>query len=328
MVQREEKTLWQVKKLAMAFRGDPNRITGEEICSRTDTRLFEPEQLSLVPPLSVLHFQVVTQNEQVNSIDGSISHPATSRENLQTTQQLQSSQPKHVELTEADPKNSSIHAKGTSSPNVNSQVEAVKTQTIINREAVNLEPNTFMVAGDKTDNMQDLMGSTLPNVSSAHEQGNEVKTPLHRMTTRAQAHVASDKIVPLAPRSASPAISESASAHPIFQITPWAIPNVDRALPPMEAEETRAIIFLWIQKQEEVVRGAVRMYEGFLKAERMRKSVFGWCKAEGHLGEMSDGEDWYDKVEWGLDEGLRKGQEEEEDEIINPSKKTRGRRAQ
>ena len=59
----------------------------------------------------------------------------------------------------------------------------------------------------------------------------------------------------------------------------------------------------------------------------MRKEVMKWCKAEGHVGEMSDGEDWYDREEWGLEEDLRKGQAEEEDEEERRGKKTR-RRAQ
>lgn len=83
-----------------------------------------------------------------------------------------------------------------------------------------------------------------------------------------------------------------------------------------------------MQKQEEVCRGAERLYEGLLKADRQRMTVFKWCKAEGHVGEMSDGEDWYDREEWGLDEeGLRKGHNDDDDEGVAPGKKTRGRRA-
>ena len=59
----------------------------------------------------------------------------------------------------------------------------------------------------------------------------------------------------------------------------------------------------------------------------MRKTVFKWCKAEGHVGEMSDGEDWYDKEEWGLDEDLRKGHEDEEEDAPTQGKKTRKTRA-
>ena len=55
-----------------------------------------------------------------------------------------------------------------------------------------------------------------------------------------------------------------------------------------------------------------------------------WAKAEAHVGlnrDMSDGEDWYDKEEWGLDEDLKKGQDEDEEDATTTSKKTRARRA-
>jgi hypothetical protein len=97
-------------------------------------------------------------------------------------------------------------------------------------------------------------------------------------------------------------------------------------LPPIEAEETRRLLQLYIQKQEEVCRGSARLYDGLLKAERLRKTVYKWAKADGHVGEMSDGEDWYDKEEWGLTEDLKKGQDEEEEDAVTTAKKTRTRR--
>jgi hypothetical protein len=41
---------------------------------------------------------------------------------------------------------------------------------------------------------------------------------------------------------------------------------------------------------------------------------------------MSDGEDWYDKEEWGLEEDLKKGQDEDEETGEISAKKTRTRR--
>lgn len=88
------------------------------------------------------------------------------------------------------------------------------------------------------------------------------------------------------------------------------------------------MLLLFVQKQEQVVREAEQMMEGLLKADRMRKEVFQWCKAEGHVGELSDGEDWYDKEEWGLTEELVKGKEEEEVEEEGRAKGRRRRGAQ
>ena len=145
-----------------------------------------------------------------------------------------------------------------------------------------------------------------------------------RRVTRAQAQA--DKIT-AASRSDSPENWVPPRIHPLFLIPPNAKPDPDFGLPMTEAQETRSLLTAYVQKQEEVCRGAQKLYEGLLLADRQRKAVLKWCKAEGHVGEMSDGEDWYDKEEWGLEEDLRKGQAEEEEDTITQGKKTRGRRA-
>ena len=83
----------------------------------------------------------------------------------------------------------------------------------------------------------------------------------------------------------------------------------------------------YVQKQEEISRVATELYHGMLQGERMRQDVFKWSKAEAHLGEMSDGEDWYDREEWNLEEDLIKGKDEEEDDTqVAGKKSTRQRR--
>lgn len=149
--------------------------------------------------------------------------------------------------------------------------------------------------------------------------------PPHRMTTRAQAQAASENNTASRTRSTSVTSSVPPSIHPLFLIPQHAHPDRDFGLPLNEAEEMRRTVMLYVQKQEEICRGAEKLYYGLLKADRMRKTVFRWCKAEGHVGEMSDGEDWYDKEEWGLDEDLRKGHDEEEEDA-NQGKKSRARR--
>lgn len=78
------------------------------------------------------------------------------------------------------------------------------------------------------------------------------------------------------------------------------------------------------------MRGFEHMLESLLRACRMKDDVFEWCKAEGHVGEMSDGEDWYDREKWGLAEGedLKKGADEDEAEVDEgrTTKRGRGRR--
>lgn len=116
--------------------------------------------------------------------------------------------------------------------------------------------------------------------------------------------------------------------HPMFLAPKSAHPDRDLGLPDPEAEDVRRLLQLYVQKQEEVCRGAKRLYEGLLRADRLRKTVLAWSKAEAHCGpnrDMSDGEDWYDKDEWGLTEDLKKGQDEEEEDTTQTQKKTRNR---
>ena len=143
-----------------------------------------------------------------------------------------------------------------------------------------------------------------------------------RRITRAQAQA--DKVTATS-RSDSPDNWVPPPIHPLFLIPSTARTDPDFGLPPNEAHETRQLLTAYVQKQEEVCRVAERLYSGLLQADRNRKAVLSWCKAEGHIGEMSDGEDWYDKEEWGLEEDLRKGHAEEEEETTVQGKKTRRR---
>lgn len=117
--------------------------------------------------------------------------------------------------------------------------------------------------------------------------------------------------------------------HPIFLAPRTSHPDRDFGLPEQEAEDVRRLLQLYVQKQEEVCRGTRKLYEGLRKADRYRQTVLSWTKAEAHSGanrDMSDGEDWYDKEEWGLTEDLKKGEDEVEEETAVTQKKTRNRK--
>ena len=157
------------------------------------------------------------------------------------------------------------------------------------------------------------------------EDENDSRRAPRRMRTRAQAQAASEPTP--SSRADSPDSWVTPEIHPMFLLPQAALPDKDFGLPPNEADETRRMLTMYVQKQEEVCRGAERIYDGLLEADRKRKIVFKWCKAEGHVGEMSDGEDWYDKDEWELEDDLRKGHNDDEDDNVIQGKKTRGRRA-
>ena len=192
-------------------------------------------------------------------------------------------------------------------------------------DAGGAEDNT-VCDGTSKDNL--LANTEAVGDEGSEETKNEPPPPPHRMTTRAQAQAASENSASSRTRSASPVSWTPPVIHPLYQLPESAYPDRDLGLPAHEAEETRRMLTAYVQKQEEVVRGAAKLYDGLLKADRMRQTVFKWCKADGHVGEMSDGEDWYDKEYWGLDEDLRKGHDDEEDEVAAQGKKTRKTRAQ
>ena len=169
----------------------------------------------------------------------------------------------------------------------------------------------------------EVSASTVQDQDRAGEGDDDESQPQsHRMTTRAQAQRSAS-----ISRSSSPA-SSIPHIHPIFQFPVSAVPDPYAGLPLNDASATTTCLLQYVSKQEEIVRATKELYDGLLRALKMRKDVLKWSKAEGHVGEMSDGEDWYDREEWGLDQDLIKGREEEEDETaIAPGKKTRRGRA-
>lgn len=175
--------------------------------------------------------------------------------------------------------------------------------------------------------------------SEAQEEDAEMRDasspePPRRMTTRAQTNAANPQqdgeIATYSPSPSSDALDAILTPHPLFLVPESVRPDANFGLPPNEAEEIRRLLWSYVQKQEETVRGFEHMLDSLLRACRMKDDVFEWCKAEGHLGEMSDGEDWYDREKWGLAEGeeLKKGADEDEIETVDDTRATgkRGRR--
>lgn len=167
------------------------------------------------------------------------------------------------------------------------------------------EPETRLVAGDEDVVMTDAAGSKTNGGGSSRSKATDNEAA-----------------------SLLAALADEAFIHPIFLAPKSAHPDRDLGLPEQEAEDVRRLLQLYVQKQEEVCRGTKRLYEGLLKADRQRRTVLSWAKAEAHCGpnrDMSDGEDWYDQDEWGLTEDLKKGQDEEEEDTTQTQKKTRNR---
>lgn len=205
------------------------------------------------------------------------------------------------------------------------------------RKENGIDKPTTSVEGGSADRgtWVDAQGNGIDGGEEMHDE-TEPGQP-RRMTTRAQASAVNPQQDPdpnnLSPSPSSDTLNTLPTPHPLF-LTPHSVrPDPNFGLPPNEAEDTRRLLWSYVQKQEETVRGFEHMLESLLRACRMKDDVLEWCKAEGHVGEMSDGEDWYDREKWGLAEGedLKKGADEDEIETVEESRTTnkrgRGRRA-
>ena len=231
----------------------------------------------------------------------------------------------HLSSHPAASNTSEAHIEGLESPNdgILPSPESLK-----NEDDSDLSRTADEIGSARANTSADGHEEGMVNGNAAFEGEEESKPPPHRMTTRAQAQAVSDSSGSSRTRTQSPNSWIPPAIHPLYLMPEAARPDRDFGLPSSEAEETRRLLMAYVQKQEEVVRGVETLYEGLLRADRMRQTVFKWCKAEGHIGEMSDGEDWYDKEEWGLEDNLKKGHDDEEEDTTTQGKKTRKTRQQ
>lgn len=173
-----------------------------------------------------------------------------------------------------------------------------------------------------------------PNLDNGNEDAESTAStpppPPRRITRAFAAEATNPQSQTVSPPPSSPTLSSlSPSAlepHPIFLLpsslsalhaphpthAPLTLGLSHSGLPPEELLETRKLLSLYIQKSEETIRGLEGMLGKLIKAKRRRDKVWEWCIAEGHVGEMSDGEDWIDHEAWGLQKDeLRKGRDED-----------------
>ncbi|KAL4868172.1 hypothetical protein BDV12DRAFT_170186 [Aspergillus spectabilis] len=270
-----------------------------------------------------------------------------------------------VEMTDG-PNDRTEHASGNSEANHSKEPKFEEIDTLvgdlpqhseIREEAVNINGDkTEKLPGDhdRLSNTDGTVGKEANNGGAdqglqtngdrEEEEDKDVEMqngsspePPRRMTTRAQANAGQPQqdndSGRASPSPSSDTLSSLPTPHPLYLVPDSVRPDSNFGLPPNEAEDTRRLLWSYVQKQEETVRGFEHMLETLLRACRMKDDVFEWCKAEGHVGELSDGEDWYDREKWGLAEGedLKKGADEDDLEPVEESrssnKRGRGRRA-
>ncbi|OCL15041.1 hypothetical protein AOQ84DRAFT_370732 [Glonium stellatum] len=288
--------------------------------------LMDPAGLNTPPPTSAPRLVPVLDIRVVDVTNGQHSHTeANSRLGIMMGRDLEMVEAPAQSHSASSLGNGTIRETevGASSSNPQNGREAQLSHSIVNGDYHNSAEGPLV---DATAELPHETESNLPSPPAEDNSETASQQTTHRMTTRARAQAISKTPSP----PASPSQTHN-PVHPMFKFPTDFLPDRDFGLPPAEAEDTRMLLLAWVQKQEEIARASVDLYMGMLQGERMRQDVFKWAKAEAHVGEMSDGEDWYDRDEWGLDEDLVKGRDEEEDEGAAPGKKStrqRGRRGE
>lgn len=331
MVRKERESLWRAKRMLTRLRGDADWMPCGRVEADGDELLLQKEVgeegLSAVP--SIVAGESVPDGEQNvgqaqqsngngNSVGGEAgasgeqpsTGPEDKMEGVETADMAQNKKNEEGETEEANEHDGATKdAPGTDKQQAENGVDRVGVQEPLPHPSV-----------------ADARKSAEPNSENTSQSGGG-SVPSHQMTTRARARS------PVMSNSPSPAPSDGLSSippiHPWFLAPASSHPDRDLGLPLTEAEDTRKLLLLYCQKQEQIVRECESLASGLLKADRLRHDVWRWCKAEGHVvpdgkgnmvTEMADGEDWYDVEEWGLlpqelqNGELEKGKDEVEEE--------------
>ncbi|CZR61125.1 uncharacterized protein PAC_11021 [Phialocephala subalpina] len=344
MVKKEKASLWRIKHLLTRLSGDNTWIPCESVVTENDIEMFVDER---DPTHNILRR---ARDEADHGSTGTMaSDDAFSAPKLLTMEAhyvgsfAEGSKPANgkqvadddIQMTPTVEQTDLEHGHplpngnmGLSSTVKSDQLAAPERNVAgedssAGKDLAQGEPSS-KTSGDAIENQADNVDVDLIETETGLDDQDDI--PVTRMRTRAQAQAASDNTAASATRSITPEAGDDMEVSAYFLAPPVSHPDRNQGLPQHEADETRRLLQLYIQKQEEVCRGAEKVYEGLLRADRQRKEVMKWAKAEAHIRDMSDGEDWYDKDEWGLDEDLKKGQDEEEEDAATTAKKTRTRR--
>ncbi|ESZ91080.1 hypothetical protein SBOR_8543 [Sclerotinia borealis F-4128] len=324
MVQKEMASLWKIKHLLTRFSGHDTWIPCEAVETEYDASFFETEterhraQVQRIAKEHADNMSRVTLASESDSVAVSglmimgVEVDAASRA---VARQALKGKGKALDV-EKDMTSTSVNEETADSSAANATGENIEMAhgSIPSLDDVNMGQEDSQGPGDAMD------------IEPSAEDTEDNPVP-RRMRTRAQAQAVFDDAT--RSRSITPDLNGEPFVHPYFLAPETSYPDRDLYLPHTEADELRRLMVHYIQKQEEIIRGARKVYEGLLRADRLRHLVLKWTKAERHVGDnrdMSDGEDWYDKDEWGLEEDLKKGQDEEEEDAATTAKKTRTRR--
>lgn len=330
MLRRERSRLWKAKRLLQRFRGDSDWLPCSTFETDDDDLLLgdgNGHAYSGVPSLSgdskMLDYNQLPQHGFANG--------TPTADTAGELDELPNGASRHDEdvMQGVRTQDMAEFVENQRQPNGEAQQQP-------NDRAVNAE-QAAPTTNDDLEQAQNPAVTDLADrdaISETASQSNGTNT--HGMTTRARARSPAER----SDRTPSPTPSDSASArtvNPWFLAPPTSLTDRNLGLPLAEADDTRKLLLLYVQKQEQIVRSLDTLHSGLQKADRLRQYVYHTCKAEAHITDgktdMSDGEDWYDVEQWSLqawelkDGKLEKGKDEVEDEQEERNRRPgRGRR--
>ncbi|CAG8881797.1 unnamed protein product [Penicillium nalgiovense] len=320
-LRQERALLWRARSLHRQFLGDSSWMPCGALETPNDHLIFDPRLASTDPSVYAGQGTSGTGTPSTNrDLNGpqDVAQKVSAPTATQDSKPTQNGTKAQTSSTQDDVEMAEVPALAETAKN-GLQLKSEET------DATDMDTTKYVDPVDTTELNDDTEQDLEMHDGSSPE-------PPRRMTTRAQANA----VNPNENENGSPLSSETAfplpTPHPLFLVPDNIRPDPNFGLPAAEAEETRRLLWSYIQKQEETVRGVEHMLDSLNRSCRMKADVLEWCKAEGHVGEMSDGEDWYDREQWGLAEGedLKKGTDEDEVETVDESrtqgKRGRGRR--
>lgn len=310
IMRKENSSLWQVRHLWTSLCGDSTWVPCETMAGPNDIELYTDDLLAR-------HLQSLAKGEAspvaaVNGDvqNGSVSSGSNTLGSTKEAQKLSANAQENADVSMAD----ADVADGADGPTSATKASEARVGKNGSTKGERHDANGD---GKSTDDHQNDEAAKASSGNKESHAGGDAANEARPEINGNQAPVTTTDN------------AEQPFIHPMFIPPPEAKPDRNLGLPEAEADDIRRLLALYVQKQEEVCRGAKRLHQGLLRAERLRADVLHWSKAEAHAGanrDMSDGEDWYDKEEWGLTEDLKKGQDEEEEDTTTTQKKTRARR--
>lgn len=341
MMRREQATLWRVKKLMTGFCGDHAWIPSGMLVGPNDIDLYKDDSAfqeflknrsaAGQSNNSAAATANVDKRPSVNGTAGSAADTPARATDEKASGEID------VSMVDADPGNQAekdgkkkrldgiggkeVSTERTSSNQSHGESGSSKKTEMKGSSSDRKTKDAKEIPADTGDGRKAKAGSEKPPENNVDMQdANETSTA--NAAPEAPKESDKNKGNQQQPNATHMGLSDDYPIHPFFTPPSNSQQDRDMGLLENEAENVRHLLSLYVQKQEEVSRGVTKLHHGLLKADRLRQTVLAWSKAEAHVGEMSDGEDWYDLEEWGLDEDLKKGEDEEEEETPTSGKKT------